>query len=148
MVQRKINRGRHIDHLAGRHSISTNQCPPPPSPHIFYRPDALPAAQPTASKHWRQLAVLTCISKSTAVNVCDIGAWYVGMPPSESASPRPLTWPVKLTAGPDARRDMPPCDCQSNDDRLQTYSWTLLLLHPSCWNDQINVLVKWTYIYY
>ena len=28
-----------------------------PAPHysIFYRPDALPAAQPTASKHWRQL---------------------------------------------------------------------------------------------
>jgi len=27
-----------------------------PAPHhsIFYRPDALPAAQPTASKHWRQ----------------------------------------------------------------------------------------------
>ena len=30
-------------------SIQTNQCQPPPS--IFYRPDALPAAQPTASKH-------------------------------------------------------------------------------------------------
>ena len=26
-------------------------------PHIFYRPDALPAAQPTASKHWRKLSV-------------------------------------------------------------------------------------------
>ena len=28
-----------------------------PTPHhsVFYRPDALPAAQPTASKHWRQL---------------------------------------------------------------------------------------------
>jgi len=25
-------------------------------PSIFYRPDALPAAQPTVSKHWRQLA--------------------------------------------------------------------------------------------
>ena len=25
-------------------------------PQIFYRPDALPAAQPTMSKHWRQLA--------------------------------------------------------------------------------------------
>jgi len=25
-------------------------------PHIFYRPDALPATQPTVSKHWRQLA--------------------------------------------------------------------------------------------
>ena len=28
-----------------------------PTPHhsVFYRPDALPAAQPTASKHWRHL---------------------------------------------------------------------------------------------
>ena len=31
-----------------------------PAPHywVFYRPDALPAAQPTASKHWRQHMVL------------------------------------------------------------------------------------------
>jgi len=29
--------GRHPDHPAGRHSIRTNQCLPPPSPHIFYR---------------------------------------------------------------------------------------------------------------
>jgi len=50
MVQGKINRGRHTDHPAGRHSIRTNQCPPAPSP-IFYRPDALPVAQPTVSKH-------------------------------------------------------------------------------------------------
>jgi len=53
MVQGEIYRGRHTDHLAGRHSIRTNQCPPPPSPHIFYGLDALPAAQPTVSKHWR-----------------------------------------------------------------------------------------------
>jgi len=53
MVKGKINRGRHTDHPAGRHSIRTNQCPPPPS-LIFYRPDALPASQPTVSKHWRQ----------------------------------------------------------------------------------------------
>ena len=58
MVQGKINRGRHTDHLAGCHSIRTNQCPCPPSPH-FYRPDALPAAQPTASKHWRQYYMKT-----------------------------------------------------------------------------------------
>jgi len=25
--------------------------PPPQPPKVFYRPDALPAAQPTASKH-------------------------------------------------------------------------------------------------
>jgi len=42
MMQRKINRGRHTDHPAGCHSIRTNQCPPPPSPIFFYRPDALP----------------------------------------------------------------------------------------------------------
>jgi len=46
----------HTDHPAGRHSIRTNQCPPPPSPHIFYGPDALPTTQPTVSKYWRQLA--------------------------------------------------------------------------------------------
>ena len=33
MVQEKINRGRHTERPAGRHSIRTNQCPPPPSPH-------------------------------------------------------------------------------------------------------------------
>jgi len=36
MVQGKINWGRHTDHPAGCHSIRTNQCLPPPSPHIFY----------------------------------------------------------------------------------------------------------------
>jgi len=55
MVQGKTNRDRHTDHPAGRHSIRTKQCPPPPSP-TFYRPDALPVAQTTVSKHWRQLA--------------------------------------------------------------------------------------------
>jgi len=30
MVQGKINRGRHSNHPAGRHSIRTNQCPAPP----------------------------------------------------------------------------------------------------------------------
>jgi len=53
IVQGEIYRGRHTDHPAGCHSIRTNQCPSPPSPHIFYGLDALPAAQPTVSKHWR-----------------------------------------------------------------------------------------------
>jgi len=30
MVQGEIKRGRHTDHPAGRHSIRTNQCQPPP----------------------------------------------------------------------------------------------------------------------
>ena len=44
MVQGKINRGRHTEHPAGRHSIRTKQCPTPSSPW-FYKPDALPASQ-------------------------------------------------------------------------------------------------------
>jgi len=35
MAQGKINRGRHTDHQAGRRSIRTNQCQPPPSPPYF-----------------------------------------------------------------------------------------------------------------
>ena len=35
MVLGKINRGRHTDHPAESHSIQTNQCPPPPSPHFL-----------------------------------------------------------------------------------------------------------------
>jgi len=33
-----------------------------PAPHlsVFYRPDALPDAQPTASEHWRHLSTETC----------------------------------------------------------------------------------------
>ena len=60
MVQWEINRGRHTDHPAGRHAIQTNQCPPPPLPHIFYGPDALRAAQPAVSKHLRQLKIEQC----------------------------------------------------------------------------------------
>jgi len=41
---------------AGPYAICTSprQITTPASHHsIFYRPDALPATQPTASKHWR-----------------------------------------------------------------------------------------------
>jgi len=48
MVQGEINRGRHTDHPAGRHSIRTNQCPPPPSPQIFLR-NGCPSCRPTNS---------------------------------------------------------------------------------------------------
>jgi len=47
MVQGKINRGKHIDHPAGRHSIQTNQWPPPPSP-IFLQAGC-PSCRPTNS---------------------------------------------------------------------------------------------------
>jgi len=36
-----------------------------PAPHhsVFYRPNALPAIQPTASKHWRQMLHLNMLNK-------------------------------------------------------------------------------------
>ena len=45
-----------------------------PAPHhsIFYRPDALPAAQPTASKHWRQS---TSTLQQTIIQ-CRLEVWF------------------------------------------------------------------------
>jgi len=47
VVHGKINRGRHTDHPAGRHSIRTNQCPPPPFPHFLQA--GCPSCRPTNS---------------------------------------------------------------------------------------------------
>jgi len=53
MVQGKINRGRHTDHPAGRHSIRTKQCPPPSSPMFFTgrMPFLLPNQQCQSTKN-------------------------------------------------------------------------------------------------
>ena len=45
---------------------------------FFYRPDALPAAQPTASKHWRHctnLFIITAAAATTTSAVCVAWAW-------------------------------------------------------------------------
>ena len=50
-----------------------------PAPHrsLFYRPDALPAAQPTASKHWRQYHAKTLAGKNISEVTCFMlsGTW-------------------------------------------------------------------------
>jgi len=46
-VQGKINRGRHTDHPVGRHSVRTNQCPPPPSSRFLQA--GCPSCRPTNS---------------------------------------------------------------------------------------------------
>ena len=50
-----------------------------PAPHhsVFYRPDALPAAQPTASKHWRPVIPdLTGLQKPISLHL--LGIIYLG----------------------------------------------------------------------
>jgi len=60
MVQGKINRDRHTDHPAGRHSIRTNQCPPPPSTIFFTgRTPFLPHTQQHQSTEGNVSAVLS-----------------------------------------------------------------------------------------
>ena len=52
------------------------------SPLSFYRPDALPAAQPTASKHWRHILLKNCdflntdTSQSTVVTCIGCGGVF------------------------------------------------------------------------
>jgi len=41
-----------------------------PTTPVFYRPDALPAAQPTASKHWRPKTTTMWFIKNVAVHLC------------------------------------------------------------------------------
>ena len=52
-----------------------------PAPHhsVFYRPDALPAAQPTASKHWRHWSAITWTNISRSVYVQDGGKKSTGI---------------------------------------------------------------------
>ena len=45
MVQGKINRDRHTAQPAGRHSIQTNQCQPPPPPFFIGQMPFLPLNQ-------------------------------------------------------------------------------------------------------
>jgi len=48
---------------------------------VFYRPDALPAAQPTVSKHWRQSHITLTISKWLHINWKNKGmSWMYILP--------------------------------------------------------------------
>jgi len=74
MVQGKINKGRHTDHPAGRHSIRTNQCLPPPSPPYFLQAGC-PSCLPTNSIKALKAAVMWQISDNFCGCVC---AWSGG----------------------------------------------------------------------
>jgi len=70
MMQGEINRGRHTNHPAGRHSIRTNQCPHPPSP-IFLQARC-PSCRPTNS-----VKAVKAISYSQHTSVIRFSTNYV-----------------------------------------------------------------------
>ena len=141
MVQGKINRGRHTDHPAGRHSKWTNQCPSPPSP-IFYRPDALPSAQPTVSEYWRQLNV-TLLILHTNLHVTPIAAevpscWHCNQPVAinwllDASAAVPWTMlvlsvlPVKQCGTHCTKSEQLKMLCQSSLDRTRKRTHLLVL---------------------
>ena len=73
VVQGEINRGRHTDHPAGRHSIRTNQCPPPPSSPFFFtgRMPFLPTNQQATFQTSCHRAV-THLSNKCSRSVCRV----------------------------------------------------------------------------
>ena len=79
MVHGKINRGRHTNHPAGRHSIRTKQCPPPPSPHYFYRlVPFLPPNQQCQSTEGRHPVQLKKMEMAvTDIDGCKRVAWQL-----------------------------------------------------------------------
>jgi len=51
MEQGKIMKAGALTVQVGATPTGLTVSPPPQPPKVFYRPDAIPAAQPTASKH-------------------------------------------------------------------------------------------------
>jgi len=66
MVQRKIHKGRHTDHPAGRHPIRTNQCSPPPSPHFLQA--GCPSCHPT--NNVKALKAMCCTKSTSLLVTC------------------------------------------------------------------------------
>ena len=60
MVQRKINRGRHTDHPAGRHSIRTNQYLPASSRYMLHHSDTIQLS------HGREMVQVTPLRRTLA----------------------------------------------------------------------------------
>ena len=55
LLKQEIVSGSGISWAICKSALRSRQITTPVPHHsVFYRPDALPAAQPTASKHWRQ----------------------------------------------------------------------------------------------
>jgi len=127
-------------------------------PLSFYRPDALPATQPTASKHWRYKYVIqqisACIANTKQYGECDVShhqGCLMFILPICQVSDMPTRWYTKSTR----RQRWSTC---WTDDRLpqlqgsqQTQAPKLLtkshILDADIQNLDCNVTLKCTVLY-
>ena len=69
LLKQEIVSGSGISWTICKSAPRSRQITMPATHHsVFYRPDALPAAQPTASKHWRQSKALTVLNTQQQYN--------------------------------------------------------------------------------
>jgi len=67
LLKQETVSGSGISWVICKSATRFRQTTTPVPHHCFYRPDALPAAQPTASKHWRLVSVCDNLSYGTLV---------------------------------------------------------------------------------
>jgi len=60
--------GDDCSHKTCKAPVSQNVITNEPTPRFFYRPDALPVAQPTVSEHWRENKDFRLTNKNELVN--------------------------------------------------------------------------------
>ena len=81
MVQGKINRGRNSDYPAERHSIRTNQCPPPPSRQLEKQRQRLTEEKMLAAKAAAVVRDVKNVALPAAVSVCHMRSGSEEMEP-------------------------------------------------------------------
>ena len=85
-----------LGHMQASTSLQTNNHASTP-PLSFYRPDALPAAQPIASKHWRQLQCLIVCSRKTTVTGSAKSSWKLTFEALQGQISRFVVQPAEIS---------------------------------------------------
>ena len=113
MVQGNIKKGRHTDHLAGRHSIRTNQCPPPPPLPYSLQAGCL-SCRPTnsvkalrckaafaATMAWRGTVHRNCVLISAACCIVFAASQWTSANKAQiiHSSRQPCLWRYKMITG-------------------------------------------------
>ena len=90
--------GSGISWAICKSALHSRQITTPAPHHSVYRPDALPATQPTVSKHWRQVPISIIWYQSRGGDAQQLGR--LGLASQTSVYPPTGSWPKKGRWGP------------------------------------------------